>query len=185
MAGAITAYSSTSLTISVDYVGGSGTYTAWTITDTGSQGATGPTGPSGSPGPTGPTGAPGPTGPTGTPGSPGPTGPTGPTGPAGVPGIPGGGGGGSGDPNYYVYVTGNYTMANTNQVVISRATIPITVTLPNAANVKSYYFQNMSDNEMTLSTVSSQLINNDTTLVLQFKESSCRLLSNGTGFLIF
>jgi hypothetical protein len=101
VAGAITAYSATTLTISVDYVGGSGTLSTWTITDTGSQGiqgvtgatgATGPTGPTGATGPTGPTGptgltgSPGPTGPTGPAGSPGPTGLTGPTGATGSPG---------------------------------------------------------------------------------------------------
>ncbi len=89
MAGRITTYSGTSLTITVDYTGGSGTFASWTITDTGSQGATGPTGAPGPTGPTGPQGIqgnPGPTGPTGPTGSPGPTGPTGPTGSTGAPG---------------------------------------------------------------------------------------------------
>jgi hypothetical protein len=69
MAGTITAYSGTSLTVSVDYVGGSGTVSNWTFTNTGSQGATGPTGPTGATGPTGtgPTGVTGPTGATGSP----------------------------------------------------------------------------------------------------------------------
>ncbi len=76
MAGRITTYTTTSLTITVDYVGGSGTFASWTITDTGSigpQGAQGATGPQGAQGAQGPTGAQGATGPTG------PTGPSGAT----------------------------------------------------------------------------------------------------------
>jgi hypothetical protein len=62
----------TSMTMTVDLVGGSGTYSAWRISVAGDRGVTGPTGPqgtAGSAGPTGPTGAAstvaGPTGPTG------------------------------------------------------------------------------------------------------------------------
>jgi len=86
--GIITSFSGTSLIITSDAFGGSGTYTSWNIVAAGNVGATGPTGPTGAvsttPGPTGPTGAvsttPGPTGPTGNTGTGGPTGPTGPTG---------------------------------------------------------------------------------------------------------
>jgi hypothetical protein len=56
--GIITAFSGTSLTITSDVTGGSGTYTSWNISAAGNAGSTGPTGPSG----TGPTGATGPTG---------------------------------------------------------------------------------------------------------------------------
>jgi hypothetical protein len=107
MEGTISSFSSQSLVVSVDYVGGSGTFASWTISlagavgATGSTGATGPTGPAGATGPagpTGPTGATGPAGPTGSPGPTGsigatgpagPTGPTGATGPAGPTGSPG------------------------------------------------------------------------------------------------
>jgi hypothetical protein len=43
MEGYITAYTTTSLTITVDNISGTGTLAAWTITATGSQGAAGPT----------------------------------------------------------------------------------------------------------------------------------------------
>jgi hypothetical protein len=61
MEGSITAFSGTSLTVNVDYIGGSGTYASWNITVTGAVGATGPqgatgVGANGNPGATGATG---------------------------------------------------------------------------------------------------------------------------------
>lgn len=50
MHGQVTAYSGTSLTVNVTNIGGSGTFSDWVITVSGTQGATGPTGPAGSPG---------------------------------------------------------------------------------------------------------------------------------------
>ena len=97
MEGLITSFSSTTLAVNVDLIGGSGSYSSWTVSiagasgptgssgitgNTGPTGATGPTGPTGMSGPTGPTGATGPTGPTGF-GPTGPTGELGPTGPTG------------------------------------------------------------------------------------------------------
>jgi len=73
--GIITSFSGTTLVITSDAFGGSGTYTSWNIVAAGNVGATGPTGTSGSAGATGPTG---PTGAVST--TPGPTGPTGPAG---------------------------------------------------------------------------------------------------------
>jgi hypothetical protein len=78
MEGAITAFTSTTLTVNVDLTGGSGTLADWNISAAGQVGATGATGPSGSAGGVGATGA---TGPSGSPGSVGATGPTGATGP--------------------------------------------------------------------------------------------------------
>jgi len=100
MDGTITAFSSTTLTVSVVIINGSGAFSSWNISvggplgptgiagptgptgNQGIQGTNGPTGPTGAnstvPGPTGPTGF-GPTGPTGF----GPTGANGPTGPTG------------------------------------------------------------------------------------------------------
>jgi hypothetical protein len=81
MEGVIASYSTTTLTVTVDATGGSGTFASWNFDIAGAVGATGPTGATGtngSTGPTGPTGA-GPTGPTGA----GPTGPTGATGSSG------------------------------------------------------------------------------------------------------
>lgn len=77
MTGYITAFSSNSLTITSEAVGGSGTYTAWNFSVVGNIGATGPTGATGGTGPTGPTGSTGNAGPTGPTGSTGATGPTG------------------------------------------------------------------------------------------------------------
>ena len=91
-----------------------------------------------------------------------------------------------GSPTVWVAVTANYTMSSGDDAVVSTATGNITVTLPNASTVKSYYFQNSSSNFlMTLQTVSSQLINNSSNLVIQFNGSSCRLISDGTKFYIF
>lgn len=61
MDGIITSFSGSSLNISVDTVGGSGTFLSWNISIIGTAGATGPTGPLGVTGPTGATGAAGPT----------------------------------------------------------------------------------------------------------------------------
>lgn len=91
-----------------------------------------------------------------------------------------------GSPTVWVATTTNYTMSSGDDAVVSTATGNITVTLPNASTVKSYYFQNSSSNFlMTLQTVSSQLINNSSNLVIQFNGSSCRLISDGTKFYIF
>jgi len=107
MEGSITAFSSKSLTVNVDYVGGSGTFASWNITDAGavgSKGTTGVTGPTGA-GTTGATGATGKTGPTGITGATGAgttgaTGATGKTGPTGVTGPTGGTTNLSGTTNY-------------------------------------------------------------------------------------
>jgi hypothetical protein len=71
MEGSITAFTTTSLTVNVDAIGGSGTFASWNIVSAGAVGATGATGPTGATGatgaastvtgPTGPTGATGPT----------------------------------------------------------------------------------------------------------------------------
>jgi hypothetical protein len=113
MIGQVVSYTSGTgvLVLSVTDVGGSGTYSSWSVNLDGAQGVAGPTGPTGAAstvaGPTGPTGAAGsvgpagatgPTGPTGANGANGATGPTGPTGtngangptgPQGVQGIQG------------------------------------------------------------------------------------------------
>jgi hypothetical protein len=70
MEGQLTAYSGTTLTVNVNLVNGTGTFTSWNINLAGTQGATGadstvpgPQGPQGNPGPGGPTGSQGPIGP--------------------------------------------------------------------------------------------------------------------------
>jgi hypothetical protein len=107
--GVVSAYSGVTLTVNIDRVIGSGTYSTWNIgiagdvgptgptgSGGGTTGATGPTGLNGNPGATGATGAgaTGPTGPTGQNGTTGPTGVTGAgtpgsTGPTGSPGVTG------------------------------------------------------------------------------------------------
>jgi hypothetical protein len=68
--GIITSFSGTSLIITSDAFGGTGTYTSWNVVAAGNVGSTGPTGPTGPTGAAstvaGPTGSTGPTGPTGT-----------------------------------------------------------------------------------------------------------------------
>ena len=56
MHGPIGSYSSTTMTVAVDNIGGSGTLNDWTIRRSGVQGSTGSTGLTGSQGPTGPVG---------------------------------------------------------------------------------------------------------------------------------
>jgi Collagen triple helix repeat (20 copies) len=85
--GKVTTYSGTSLIMTVDLIGGTGTFNNWTINLSGERGQIGPTGTQGVQGPVGPAG---PTGPTGAAGPLGPAGPDGPAGPAGPPGTPGG-----------------------------------------------------------------------------------------------
>lgn len=86
MEGTVTSYSGTSLVVSMENVGGSGTLGDWNINlaglvgATGSAGANGATGPTGATGSAGSNGATGPTGPAGGTGATGATGPTGPTG---------------------------------------------------------------------------------------------------------
>ena len=53
MEGSITAFTSTSLTVNVDYVGGTGTWASWNITVAGAVGSTGATGATGVQGITG------------------------------------------------------------------------------------------------------------------------------------
>jgi hypothetical protein len=77
MEGLVTSYSGTTLVITVDTIGGSGTFASWNINVAGNFGATGATGATGAAGATGATGAAGATGSQGT------QGPTGPTGAAG------------------------------------------------------------------------------------------------------
>lgn len=88
-------------------------------------------------------------------------------------------------PQNFVGATGNVTLNQFNDTVISTATSNITVTLPSAAVLNSYYFANNSDYTMTIQTTGGQLINDSTSLVLQFRNSSVRLISNGTKFFIF
>jgi hypothetical protein len=96
MDGPITAFSGTTLTVGVDFIGGSGTFASWNITDIGPIGPQGPTGPigatgaSGLAGTTGATGASGPQGPQGPTGPQGPQGPQGPVGATGASGTAGG-----------------------------------------------------------------------------------------------
>jgi hypothetical protein len=74
MEGLITSISSSSVTINVDTIGGSGTYNIWNFSITGNPGITGPTGPTGLTGSTGAAGSTGTTGGTGSTGSTGATG---------------------------------------------------------------------------------------------------------------
>jgi hypothetical protein len=90
-----------------------------------------------------------------------------------------------GDVSSFVTTSSSFTMANTTDMVISNASVPIIVTLPDAATVKSYYFINNGSSTMTLNTVNSQTINKDEILIIQFNGSSCRLVSTGSEFYIF
>lgn len=100
MDGNVTAYSGTSMTVTVDAIGSTGTYSAWDINIIGLPGPAGGVGPQGAQGPAGPQGAPstvpgpaGPQGGIGLQGAPGPAGAAstipGPQGIQGVPGPPG------------------------------------------------------------------------------------------------
>lgn len=77
MEGEVTSYVGGGLSINVDKISGSGTYTSWNINLAGEVGTVGPIGP------VGPTGPIGPTGPQGIQGETGPEGPVGPIGPQG------------------------------------------------------------------------------------------------------
>jgi len=147
--GIITSFTGTTLVITSDAFGGSGTYTSWNIDaagNVGATGATGPTGPTGANGAsiTGPTGSTGPTGASGAAGSTGPTGPTGatsttpgPTGPTG----PAGGGGSS----IAVYDEGSLLTSGVTSfdftgsgVTASAAGTAITVNIPGGGGGGTY-----------------------------------------------
>jgi hypothetical protein len=96
MEGTVTSYSGTTLLLSVDNSGGTGTHADWAFSIAGQVGgAPGPAGPAGpagatgGAGPAGPQGVPGPQGTTGLTGSQGPSGTTGPQGPVGPQGVAG------------------------------------------------------------------------------------------------
>jgi len=89
MEGLVTAFGGLSLTVNVDYVGGSGTFTSWKISTAGAVGSTGATGVTGTAGTNGSNGATGATGPTGIAGVTGAQGIQGVTGLTGAQGIAG------------------------------------------------------------------------------------------------
>jgi hypothetical protein len=89
MEGVIASFTSTTLTITVDLIGGSGTLAAWTITAAGNAGATGSTGPQGIQGASGATGTAGTNGASGITGASGVQGASGATGTAGINGTTG------------------------------------------------------------------------------------------------
>jgi hypothetical protein len=89
MEGVVASYVTTTLTVTVDLIGGSGTKASWNITEVGAVGLQGSTGPVGVTGPIGNTGPIGVTGPQGVAGVTGNTGVQGVQGPAGATGITG------------------------------------------------------------------------------------------------
>ena len=89
MEGSITAFSGTALTVNVDYVGGSGTFATWNITNAGAVGTSGYSGYSGQNGSTGATGTSGYSGYSGSNGSTGTSGYSGYSGYSGINGATG------------------------------------------------------------------------------------------------
>ena len=105
MEGTITAYSGTSMTVSVTNSSGSGTIASWYISETGNVGAAGTNGTNGTNGAAGATGATGAAGTNGTNGSNGATGATGVTGSAG--------------PGYYATSATSLTIASSGSVTLA------------------------------------------------------------------
>jgi hypothetical protein len=134
----IVTVSGTTMTMTSDATGGSGTFASWTISaagNVGTTGATGPTGVTGTTGATGPTGvtgttgATGPTGVTGTTGATGPTGvtgttgATGPTGVTGTTGATGATGPVAGSANQVVYKDGSNAAAGSANLTFNGTTL--------------------------------------------------------------
>ena len=98
----------------------------------------------------------------------------------------GGGGGGSSDQTVVTVVIGAGSIPSTAQTVLLSPTVNITVTMPSPAsnNGKMIYFKNLTDFVVTFTTPSG-LIDDDSTLIVQFKNSSFRLISDGSNWYIF
>jgi hypothetical protein len=185
MEGLITAFSTTSLTVNVDAVGGSGTFASWDIVVAGAIGATGPTGPTGAAssvaGPTGPTG------PTGAASSvAGPTGPTGPTGSASSVAGPTGPTGSSGSSTYTLSnKTAAYTVvAGDLGKVINCTSGTFTVSLTAAATLGSgfnCFIWNNGTGDITIDPSGAETIDGVSTLVLRPGEGT-QPVCNGTNW---
>ena len=76
-------------------------------------------------------------------------------------------------------------MTTANDLIISTATAPITISLPDASTVKTYYFQNSGTSSVTIQTINSQTINGNSELIIQFLNSSVMLVADGSAFYIF
>jgi hypothetical protein len=98
----------------------------------------------------------------------------------------GGGGGGSSDQTVVTVVLGAGSIPSTSQTVLISANSDITLTMPSPASNtgKMIYFKNLTDFDVTFTTPSG-LIDDDTTLIVQFKNSSFRLISDGSNWYIF
>lgn len=98
----------------------------------------------------------------------------------------GGGGGGSSDQTTVTVVIGTGSIASTAQTVLLSPTSDITVTMPSPSTNtgKMIYFKNLTDFTVTFATPLG-LIDDDTTLVVQFKNSSFRLICDGSNWYIF
>lgn len=98
----------------------------------------------------------------------------------------GGGGGGGSDTTVITTVTGTATLASTVQTVLVSALSNITVTMPTPVgnSGKMIYFKNLTDNDVTFTTPAG-LIDDDVNLIVQFKNSSFRLISDNVDWNIF
>lgn len=88
-------------------------------------------------------------------------------------------------PQSVVTVSNSYVMNSSEDLIIGNSSNSITVTLPDASALKSYYFQNSGTGSVVLQAINNQQINGESNLVIQFTNSSCKLVSTGYGFLIF
>lgn len=97
----------------------------------------------------------------------------------------GGGGGGSSDQTTVTVVFGNSTIANTAQTVLIDSATDCTLTLPAAGsnNGKMIYFKSINNGDVTF--VGGGLIDGYANMIMQFKNSSFRLISDGSGWYIF
>ena len=98
----------------------------------------------------------------------------------------GGGGGGGSDQTIVTTVSTSGTISASAQTVLINPSTDISLTLPSPSsnNGKMIYFKNMANYNITFVSPSGT-IDGDTNLVMQFANSSLRLISNGTNWNIF
>jgi len=82
-------------------------------------------------------------------------------------------------------VTSDYTITSTDGTILADGTL--TLTLPTAVGIvgTKYFIKNIGDGTVTIVGTAGQTIDGDINLILNQKNSSLSLSSDGSGWLIF
>ena len=88
-------------------------------------------------------------------------------------------------PQFVRTITASGSVLTTDDIVIVNSSSAVTLTMPNASTVKMYYIKNVGTGTVTINTVSSQTIDGDSNLIMEFQWSAVQLSATGTEWLIF